>query len=309
MDEHRTIIRNKAYLVAKGYAQIEWIDFEETFALVPRLESIQILLSIASHLKFKLYQMDVKSALLNGILQEKAYVKQPKGFKDPHLPNHVYRLKKALYGLKQAPRAWYDRLTNFLTNHQFNRESVDKTLFIKKNNGHILITQISIDDIIFGSTSKELAHGFTHTMKSEFEMSMEEELWFFLRLQIKKTTDEIFLNQSKFTRDLVSQFGLLEPKPLNTPISTSKKITKNIDGVDVNSIEYKSIIRSHLYLTTSKPDNSFSVIACARYQTAPKESHLKATKRIIRYVHGIINFGLWYPSDTNPTIIGFSVVD
>lgn len=104
--------------------------------------------------------MDVKSAFLNGILQEEVYVEQPEGFLDPHLPSYIYRLKKALYGLKQAPRAWYERLTKFLLDHHFDQGSVDKTLFMKKQNGHILIAQIYVDDIIFGSTSEEMSYGF-----------------------------------------------------------------------------------------------------------------------------------------------------
>ena len=109
-DKHGTVIRNKSRLVARDYTQVEGIDFDKTFAPVARLESIRILLAIASHLNFKLYQMDVKSAFLNGMLQEEIYVEQPKGFVDPHRPDDVYKLKRALYGLKQAPRAWYDML-------------------------------------------------------------------------------------------------------------------------------------------------------------------------------------------------------
>jgi len=114
-DKHGTVIRNKFRLVAQGYTQVEGIDFDETFAPVARLESIRILLAIASHLNFKLYQMDVKSAFLNGMLQEEVYVEQPKGFVDPHRPDDVYKLKKALYGLQQPPRAWYDRLITYFT--------------------------------------------------------------------------------------------------------------------------------------------------------------------------------------------------
>ena len=108
-DEHGIIIRNKSRLVAQGYTQVEGIDFDETFAPVARLESIRIFLDITSHLNFKLYQMDVKSAFLNGMLQEEVYVEQPKGFVDPHRPDDVYKLKRALYGLKQTPREWYDK--------------------------------------------------------------------------------------------------------------------------------------------------------------------------------------------------------
>ena len=127
-NEHGIVIRNKSILVAQGYTKVEWLM--RLFALVARLESIKILLAIASHLNFKLYQMDVKNAFLNGMLQKEVYVEQPKGIVDPHKPNDVYKLKRALYGLKQAPRAWYDRLTFYLTENGFKRGNADSSLFI-----------------------------------------------------------------------------------------------------------------------------------------------------------------------------------
>ena len=129
-DEHGIVIRNKSRLVSQGYTQVEGVDFDETFALVTRLESIRIPLAIACHLNFKLYQIDVKCAFFNGMLQEEVYVKQPKGFVDPHRPNDVYKLKRALYGLQQPPRAWYDRLTSYLMKNEFKRGNADNTLFI-----------------------------------------------------------------------------------------------------------------------------------------------------------------------------------
>ena len=125
-DESGTVTRNKARLVAQGYTQVEGVDFDETFAPVARLESIRLLLGVACLLKFRLYQMDVKSAFLNGYLNEEVYVKQPKGFVDPHHPEHVYKLRKALYGLKQAPRAWYERLTELLINNGYHKGGNDK---------------------------------------------------------------------------------------------------------------------------------------------------------------------------------------
>ena len=124
-DEDGEIIRNKSQLVAQGYTQVEGVDFDESFAPVARLESIRILMSIACTLNFKLYQMDIKCAFLNGYLNEEVFVEQPKGFEDPHFPNHVLRLKKALYGLKQAPRAWYDRLTHYLLDRGFKKGYAD----------------------------------------------------------------------------------------------------------------------------------------------------------------------------------------
>ena len=189
-DEHGTVIRNKSRLVAQGYTQVEGIDFDETFAPVARLESIRILLAIASHLNFKLYQMDVKSAFLNGMLQEEVYVEQPKGFVDPYRPNDVYKLKRALYGLKQVPRAWYDRLTAYLTEHGFKRGSADTTLFIRKDKNSFVVAQIYVDDIVFGATNDSLAHSFADEMKAMFEISMVGELTYFLGLQVKQRTQE-----------------------------------------------------------------------------------------------------------------------
>ena len=150
-----------------------------------RIESIRILLALACHLKFKLYQMNVKSAFLNGFLKEEVYVSQPKGFVDPHYPNHVLYLKKTLYGLKQAPRAWYDRLTEYLVVNGFSRGQADKTMFIKKVDGELVVAQVHIDDVIFRSTKDDLAHSFSSMMQIEFEMSMTGELNYFLELQIR----------------------------------------------------------------------------------------------------------------------------
>ena len=138
-DEHGTVIRNKSRLVAQGYTQVEGVDFDETFAPIARLESIRILLAIANHLNFKLYQMDVKSAFLNGMLHEEVYVEQPKGFVDPHKSDDVCKLKRVLYGLKQAPRAWYDRLIAYFTEYGFKRGSADTTLFIRKDKNSFVV--------------------------------------------------------------------------------------------------------------------------------------------------------------------------
>ncbi|GKA02339.1 retrovirus-related pol polyprotein from transposon TNT 1-94 [Tanacetum coccineum] len=189
LDENGVVSRNKARLVAQGYNQQEGIDYDETYAPVARLESIRILLAYACALDFRLFQMDVKSAFLNGFINEEVYVAQPPGFIDFAKPNHVYRLKKALYGLKQAPKAWYDRLKAFLIKHDYTMGMVDNTLFTKKKDSNIIIVQIYVDDIIFGSTCQEMCDDFAKIMHDEFEMSMMGELNFFLGLQIKQLED------------------------------------------------------------------------------------------------------------------------
>jgi hypothetical protein len=154
-DEHGVVTRNKAQLVAKGYAQVAGLDFEETFAHVARLDSIRILLAYAAHHSFRLYQMVVKSAFLNGQIKEEVYVEQPPGFEDDRYPDHVYKLSKALYGLKQAPRAWYECLRDFLIANAFKVGKADPTLFTKTCDGDLFVCQIYVDDIIFGSTNQK----------------------------------------------------------------------------------------------------------------------------------------------------------
>ena len=171
IDKNGEVVRNKSRLVAQGYTQVEGIDFDESFAPVARLESIRILLSIACIMNFKLYQMDVKSAFLNGFLNEEVFVDQPKGFQDPHFSDHVLRLKKALYGLKQVLRAWYDCLTTYLLDHGFKRGQADRILFVKRDEESLLVAQVYVDDIVFGSIIDHLAHEFSGKMKKEFEMS------------------------------------------------------------------------------------------------------------------------------------------
>ena len=181
-DEEGNVIRNKARLVAQGYSHMEGVDYDKIFSPVTHMESIRILLTLACHLRFKLYQMDVKTAFLNGLLKEDVYVAQPKGFIDPHFPDHVLYLKKALYGLKQALRAWYDRLTQSLVSHRFTRGKADQTLFIKREDSELIVAQVYVDDIIFRLTKDELAYSFSKLMQAEFKMSMIGKLTHFFGL-------------------------------------------------------------------------------------------------------------------------------
>jgi hypothetical protein len=158
--EDGEIVRNKAHFVAQGYSQVEDLDFGETFASVAHLEAIRILLAFATSKGFKLYQLDVKIAFLNGVIQKEVYVRQPPGFENPKYPDRVYKLSKALYGLKQAPWAWYARLKPFLLEHWYVMGSVDKTLFTLNHGTHFLLVQIYVDDIIFGASSHTLVSRF-----------------------------------------------------------------------------------------------------------------------------------------------------
>jgi hypothetical protein len=206
------VVSNKLRSVAQGYSQREGIDYEETFAPVARLEAIGILLAFSMAKGFKLYQTDVKSAFLNGFLEEEVYVKQPPGFDSAEFPHRVYRLRKALYGLKQAPRAWYGRLRGFLFGKGFVGK-IDTTLFLLRQGDDILIVQVYVDDIVFGGSSYSFVASFAKDMSKEFEMSMMGELQFFLGLQIKQAKEGTFVHQAKYTKDILKKFKMVTRSP------------------------------------------------------------------------------------------------
>ncbi|GJW51410.1 putative ribonuclease H-like domain-containing protein [Tanacetum coccineum] len=223
-DERGIVIKNKARLVAQGYIQEEGIDYDEAFAPVARIEAIRLFLAYALVKDFVVYQMDIKSAFLYGKIEEEVYVCQPPRFEDPDFPDRVYKVEKALYGLHQAPRAWYETLLTYLLDNRFQRGKIDKTLFIRRVKSDILLVQVYVDDIIFGSTKKSLCIEFEKMMHKKFQMSSIGELTFFLEL---------------------------------THIETYKPLLKAADGEDVDEHLFRSMIGSLMYLTSSRPDIMF----------------------------------------------------
>ena len=197
LDDLGAIIRCKSRLVAQRYRQQEGIDYDETFAPVARLEAIRIFLAYAAHKKFKAFQMDVKSAFLNGELKEEVYLQQPPGFEDLDHPDYCYKLDKAVHGLKQAPRAWYETLSTFLIDSGFKRGVVDPTLFRRTNQKHLMLIQVYVDDIIFGSTDLVMVADFAKLMINKFQMSMNRELSYFLGLQVKQVEQGILIHQEQ----------------------------------------------------------------------------------------------------------------
>ncbi|GJR87505.1 putative ribonuclease H-like domain-containing protein [Tanacetum coccineum] len=308
-DERGIVIRNKARLVAQGYTQEEGIDYDEVFSHVARIEAIRLFLAYASFKDFVVYQMDIKSAFLYGKIKEEVYVCQPPGFEDPDFPDRVYKVEKALYGLHQAPRAWYETLSTYLLDNDFQRGKINKTLFLKRYKGDILVVQVCVDDIIFGSTKKELCNAFEKLMHEKFQMSSMGELTFFLGLQVQQKKDGIFISQDKYVGEILKKFGFTEVKTASTPIETQKPLLKDEDGEEVDVHMYRSMIGSLMYLTSSRPDSMFAVCACARYQVNPKVSHLHAVKMIFRYLKGQAKLGLWYPKDSPFDLVAYTDSD
>ncbi|GKA45457.1 retrovirus-related pol polyprotein from transposon TNT 1-94 [Tanacetum coccineum] len=308
-DESSLVIRNKARLVAVEYCQQEGIDYDERFALVARIEAIRLFLAYVTHKDFTVFQMDVKTAFLNGILKEDVHVGQPPGFVSKQYPDHVYALDKALYGLKQAPRAWYDVLSKFLIDSGFQKGSIDTTLFIKKKGKHIMLIQIYVDDIIFGSTNPKNCTKFSELMVKRFEMSMMGEMKLFLGLQVNQFSNAIFTNQSKYILDILKRFGMENCDTIPTPIVEQVKLKLDLVGKPVDHTDYRSMIGSLMYLTSSRPDIMFATCMCARYQANPNEHHVSAIKRIFCYLKETINLGLWYPKDFSFDLTAYSDAD
>ncbi|KAK2429156.1 hypothetical protein QL285_027616 [Trifolium repens] len=253
--------------------------------------------------------MDVKSAFLNDVISEEVYVKQPSGFEDLKNPEHVFKLKKSLYGLKQAPRAWYERLSNFLLENGFQKGQIDNTLFRKTSKKDILIIQIYVDDIIFGSTNASLCKNFSKLMQDEFEMSMMGELKFFLGIQINQGKDGTYIHQSKCTKELLKKFNLEDCKTMATSMHPTSSLSKEEIGSKVDQKLYRGMIGSLFYLTASRPDILYSVCLCARFQSDPREPHLTAVKRIFRYLKGTTNLGLLYKKSLDSKLVGFCDAD
>nr|GEV35522.1 putative ribonuclease H-like domain-containing protein [Tanacetum cinerariifolium] len=279
------VVQNKARLVAQGHRQEEGIDYDEVFAPVARIEAIRLFLAFASYTGFMVYQMDVKSVFLYGRIDEEVYVTQPKGFVDPQHPKKVYKVVKALFGLHQAPRAWYATFSTFLLKHKYRRGTINKTLFLTKNNRDIILVQVYVDDIIFESTKKAWC------------------------LQVQQRPDGIFINQDKYVQEILNKIDLESVKTATTHYEAPKPKSKNESDSLVNVYLYRSMIGLLMYLTALSPDIMFSVSACSRNQVTPTTSNLEAVKNVFKYLKGQSKLGLWYPKESPLVLEAYSDSD
>nr|GEU39881.1 hypothetical protein [Tanacetum cinerariifolium] len=287
----------------------EFEHLKESFAPMARIDAIRIFLALAAHINMVVYQMDVKTAFLNGILREEVYVSQPDGIVYQVNLNHVYKLKKALYGLKQAPRAWYDLLSKFLLSQEFSKGIVDPTLFIRRQAKDILLVQIYVDDIIFASTTPELRDQFSKIMCLMFKMSMMGKISFFLGLQISQSPKGIFVNQSKYALESLKKYSMESSYPVDTPMVEKSKLDEDPQGKAVDPTNYRGIVGTLMYLTVSRPDITFVVCMCARYQAKPIKKHSHAVKRILKYLRGTGSRGLWYLKDSSIALTVYADAD
>ncbi|KAA0033083.1 copia protein [Cucumis melo var. makuwa] len=305
-NEKGEVERYKARLVAKGYSQRKGIDYDEVFAPVARLETIRLLIALAAQNNWKIFQMDVKSAFLNGYLEEEVYLEQPPGYSVKGQEDKVLKLKKALYGLKQAPRMWNSRINKYFLDNGYLRCPYEHSLYIKVNgHGDILVVCLYVDDLIFTGNCASMFEDLKKAMTQEFEMTDIGLMSYYLGIEVKQSEEGIFISQERYTRDILEKFNMMNSKSVATPIETGTKLSKHEEGDDVDPSYFKSLVGSLRYLTCTRPDILFSVGLVSRFMESPTTTHLKVAKRILRYLRGTLDYGLFYSSSKEFKLEGY----
>ncbi|KAM1024520.1 hypothetical protein ACFX2C_037789 [Malus domestica] len=302
-----SIDRYKAHLVAKGFHQQEGLDYTETFSPVAKPVTIRLLLTLAAQFDWFLNQLDVSNAFLHGTLTESVFMQQPPGFEDPTYPHHVCHLHRSLYGLKQAPRAWYDKLHNALHSLGFHGSKSDHSLFIKSSSTPVFIL-VYVDDILVTGPSPAACQQVITQLSALFPIKDLGALHYFLGIEVKRSSSGLFISQTKYILDLLAKAKMDGAKPCSTPLSTTK--LDHLSPLLDNASEYRSLVGALQYLTWTRPDLSFAVNLVCQFMHNPRLSHLQAVKRILRYLKGSLDLGLWFPKSSQvPSIQAFSDAD
>lgn len=267
-----SIERHKARLVAQGFSQVPGIDYSQTFSPVVKASTVRIVLSLAVLNNWKLHQLDVNNAFLNGELHELVYMEQPPGFQDPTLPHHVCRLNKALYGLKQAPRAWFHRLSTFLIASGFVCSKADTSLFVFKRDSCILYLLVYVDDLILTGNQEAVIQSFITKLHDTFAIKDLGRLNFFLGLEVIYTDTGLFLSQSKYAHDILQRAALLEAKPTTTPLASNVAFVTSGELFD-DLTHYRSLVGALQYLTITRTDISYAVNQVSQFLQSPTRSH------------------------------------
>jgi hypothetical protein len=292
------IDRYKARLVAKGFDQQYGIDYFETFSPVIKPSTIRVVLSLAVAFNWPIKQLDVSNAFLHGFLDEEVYMEQPQGFIDESRPEYVCRLHKSLYGLKQAPRAWFQRFSTHLLDIGFQESSVDHSLFTLQQEKSKLFVLVYVDDIIVTGTQDSDIEDFIKQLQSTFQVRHLGTLSYFIGIQASRNTEGLYLKQSKYISDLLDKTQMIGARPLSTPTASGPKLSAHEGELLTDPTEYRQVIGALQYCTLTRPDISYAVNQLCQFMHAPREPHWIATKRVLRYLKGTIDYGIHYTQST-----------
>ncbi|GKV46536.1 hypothetical protein SLEP1_g53512 [Rubroshorea leprosula] len=315
MNPDGSIHKHKARLVVKGYAQQAGIDYGDTFSPVAQHDTVRMLIALSANFGCTIYHVDVKSAFLNGHLQEDIYVQQPEGFIISGHEDKVYKLKKALYGLKQAPRSWYNRIDSFLLQQGFQRSENEPTLYVKCNSGQSskdttfpvensgsnpfvcdaeLLVSLYVDDLLITGSNSQLLLSFKANLMKEFEMSYLGEMSYFLGMEIHQCESGIFVSQHKYALDVLKKFSMDQCKSVPTPLVQNSKLIAEDGYEKTDASIYRSLVGSLLYLTATRPDLMYAASLLSRFMHSPSQARFGVAKRVLRYLNGTSDYGLCF---------------
>jgi len=300
--------RYKARWVLRGFTQRPGIDYDETFSPVVKPATIRVVLSMALSQDWPIHQLDVKNAFLHGTLTETVYCIQPAGFVDSSRPEFVCRLNKSLYGLKQAPRAWHNRFASHILSLGFVEAKSDTSLFILRRGSATALLLLYVDDIVLTASSDSLLRQIIGALQHEFAMTDMGPLHHFLGISVTRSTGGLFLSQRQYSQDILERAGMSECKPCSTPVDVHSKLSA--DGPPVaDSTQYRSLAGALQYLTFTRPDIAFAIQQVCLYMHDPREPHLAALKRILRYLRGTLSLGLTMRRSSPTELIVYTDAD
>ena len=304
-----SIERYKARLVAKGFNQEQGVDFTNTFSPVAKATTVRILLSIGLSRQWSIRQLDVKNAFLHGALAEEVYMSQPPGFIHSSFPDHVCKLHCSIYGLRQAPLVWFQSLSHALISLGFKSSQADNSLFTNHSSAGTVLLLVYVDDIIIIGSTDSLVNHFVHKLSQRFHMKDLGDLHYFLGLEVHRASTHLQLTQIKYLLSILKYASMLDCKPQPTPVISGRKLSMS-DGLLLPDLhEYRRLVGALQYLTFTRPDISYFVQQVCQFMNSPRDAHLQAVKRILRYLKGTLGFGLCFYANSSPTLSCFVDVD
>ncbi|RVX06351.1 Retrovirus-related Pol polyprotein from transposon RE2 [Vitis vinifera] len=300
----------KARLVAKGYTQVYGSDYGDTFSPVAKIASVRLLLSMAAMCSWPLYQLDIKNAFLHGDLVEEVYMEQPPGFVAQGESGLVCRLRRSLYGLKQSPRAWFGRFSSVVQEFGMLRSTADHSVFYHHNSlGQCIYLVVYVDDIVITGSDQDGIQKLSNIFLPHFQTKDLGKLKYFLGIEIAQSSSGVVLSQRKYALDILEETGMLDCKPVDTPMDPNVKLVPGQGEPLGDPGRYRRLVGKLNYLTITRPDISFPVSVVSQFLQSPCDSHWDAVIRILRYIKSTPGQGVLYENRGHTQVVGYTDAD